>query len=80
MQIAKISMLIILSLGITACASWREQAYTGQGEQVESIPELRMPQDVSNTQIREYYPIPDVVHERQNNTISITLPSPKYWP
>ena len=69
MQIAKIIFFIILSLGITACTSWKEDAYTGHGAQVQSIPTLSMPQDVNSAPRRQYYPIPDVVHERQNNTI-----------
>ena len=78
MQIAKISLLIIIFLSITACASWKEQAYTGHGSQVGSIPATRMPQDLDSSQMRQYYPIPEVVHERQNNTISLN--PPQYWP
>ena len=78
MQIAKIILLIILSLDITACASWKQQAYTGRGAQVGTISPTRMPQDLNSTQMREYYPIPDVVHERQSNTISLN--PPQYWP
>lgn len=78
MKIVKIILLIILPLSLAACASWKKDAYTGQGEQVENFAPVAVPHDLGTAQMREYYPIPDVVYEKQGQTISLNPPD--YWP
>ncbi len=60
-------------LGLTACASWKKNLYNGKGDQVATQPTMLVPQNLNASQMREYYPIPDVVHQRQ---ASVSLAPP----
>ena len=87
----KYILIIIVAIGLSSCASWKQYGYSGQGEQVTELQPITVPQDLSSTKMqsyypvpakkkkpkprtysnpapREYYPIPDVVNQRQNNS------------
>ena len=89
MRKLKTILIIVLLLGVTACASWKQYEYKGAGPQVGEIQTIQLPHDfdsvdlqeyyhipparapqqkINNPGPKEYYPVPDVVHENMHNS------------
>lgn len=72
-------LIIILVLGLTACASHtterRQDVYTGQT--MDTTPTIALPADLNKSDVQDYYRIPDVVHEKNNQNAQVSDKPPQ---
>lgn len=76
MHYLRILIIVVISFAIVGCA-WNKHKYRGTDSQIQSMPPLTIPENLTSLQLENYYPIPPVIAEQPTGELSLLPPGSK---